>query len=78
MLRKGKDIGQLYFENGEIIDASINNRSSNNPEITALSVLTWKDVEYRFTPMVSHIISQEIHEGTQALLLQAAKMADEI
>lgn len=75
---KGQDEGKIFFRNGQIKYACINENHSLNPVKAIYRIITWDKGSYRFDPPDNRKFVVEIDEDLDVLLMEALRQRDEM
>lgn len=74
---KSHDEGKVFFKNGQIHYACINENHSLNPIKAIYRIITWDKGSYRFDPPDNRKFMVEIDEDLDVLLMEALRQRDE-
>jgi pSer/pThr/pTyr-binding forkhead associated (FHA) protein len=75
---KSQDEGKIFFRNGQITYACINENHSLNPIKAIYRIITWDKGSYRFDPPDNRKFVVEIDEDLDVLLMEALRQRDEL
>ncbi len=70
-------IGRIYLRNGQIYFAQINEDFAILPQKAIYRMLTWSTGTFELSPSVEMQVMEELHESTEALLMEGVRQLDE-
>ena len=73
-IRKGKEIGHIYFDNGRVVHAKTN---QNEGEVAFYEIQSWKSGIFKTKPYEETVVPS-IHSDVSTLILEGARLRDEI
>ena len=71
-------VGKIYFRKGQVYFAAINDDFSVSPQKCIYRMLTWQTGTFELEPAVEMQVMEEIHESTEALLMDGVRQLDEM
>jgi len=71
-------VGKIYLRKGQIYFAAINDDFALSPQKAIYRMLTWATGTFELEPSVEIQVIEEIHESTEALLMEGVRQLDEI
>lgn len=78
ILKNKDDQARVYLRDGQVVFASLNDRTAPQPVKTLHRVLRWKTGRFEMAPLGEVPDGPRITEPTQSLLLDGAQLADEL
>ena len=72
-----RDIGRIYLRQGQIYFCAINDDFGIKPQKAIYRMLTWATGTFELEPAVDMQVMEEIHESTEALLMEGVRQLDE-
>jgi DNA-binding response OmpR family regulator/predicted regulator of Ras-like GTPase activity (Roadblock/LC7/MglB family) len=73
-IRKGKEIGHIYFDNGRVVHAKTN---QNEGEVAFYEIQSWKGGIFKAKPYEERVVTS-INSDVSTLILEGARLRDEI
>ena len=70
-------IGKIFLRNGQIYFAAINEDFAIAPQKAIYRMLTWTTGTFELSPSVEMQVMEELHESTEALLMEGVRQLDE-
>ena len=78
MVHTDADVGKIFFEDGQVQFASINDEDSIPSEKAFYRIVTWEEGTFELYPLEDRPMRREIDAGLQGLLMDAMQQLDEI
>jgi DNA-binding response OmpR family regulator/predicted regulator of Ras-like GTPase activity (Roadblock/LC7/MglB family) len=73
-IRKGKELGHIYFDNGRVVHAKTN---QNEGEVAFYEIQSWKGGIFKTKPYEERVVTS-INSDVSTLILEGARLRDEI
>jgi Domain of unknown function (DUF4388)/FHA domain len=76
-VNNGVSIGRIYLRKGQLYFAAINDDFTVSPQKAIYRMLTWETGTFELEPSVEMQVMEEVHESTEALLMEGVRQLDE-
>lgn len=72
-----RGVGKIYLRKGQIYFAAINDDFAVSPQKAIYRMLTWTEGTFELEPSAEIQVMDEVHESTEALLMEGVRLLDE-